>query len=72
MKEIVIILSVLFILAFCGIGLFDVVLGIFGGIIGLIAGLIGGAIGLIIGVGAILFVIAIPFLIIGAVVKVLL
>lgn len=76
MKEVMIFLGLLLIAAAFGLGLADLVFGIVGGIIGIvvgifgaIVGLIGGIIGLVVGVGAVLFVILLPILIIGGLLK---
>ena len=78
LKGLFLIVLGVFLLAMIGGGLFELVAGIVGGIFGLIAGLfglvvglIGGVIGIVIGVGAILFVIFLPIIIIGAIFKAL-
>lgn len=76
MKEVLILIGLLLIAAAFGLGLADVVVGVVGGLFGIVVGIfgaivgvLGGIIGLVIGLGAVLFVILLPFIIIGALLK---
>lgn len=77
-KGILLIVFGLMILALVGGGLGQIVVGLIGGLVGLVAGLfglvvglIGGILGIIVAVGTVLFIILLPFIILGMIVKAL-
>lgn len=76
MKSLLIVIGLMMIAAAFGLGMADLVIGIVGGVVGIvvgifgaIVGLLGGVIGLVLGLGVVLFIILLPFIIIGALLK---
>ena len=76
MKSLLILIGLLMIAAAFGLGLADLVIGVVGGVVGLVVGIfgaivgvLGGIIGIVIGLGITLFIILLPFIIIGALLK---